>query len=82
MISNDEVLICGGFNNREGNSKKVFVCDLGKAFIKNLPDLPTAGWTVMPIYYNNGSFHMLFQGEETTDEGIPDLVIYNTTIGL
>lgn len=82
MISNDEVLICGGFNNRTGKSSKVFVADLGKAFIKNLPDLPTPGWTVQPVYYNEGSFHMLLKGEEVPDEGLPDVVIYNTMIGL
>jgi len=82
MISNDEVLIAGGFNNRTGNSSKVFVADLGKAFIKNLPDLPTPGWTIFPVFYRDGSFYMFFQGEETADEGLPDLVIYNTTIGL
>jgi hypothetical protein len=82
MISNDEILICGGINNRTGKSSKVFVADLGKAFIKNLPDLPSAGWTIFPVYYNNGSFNILFQGEETEEEGLPDLIVYNTMIGL
>lgn len=82
MISNDEVLICGGYNSKYGDLQTVFVADLGKAVIKNLTNLPSAGWTTMPIYYYNGSFHMFFEGEETIGDGLPDMICYNTTLGL
>ena len=80
MISNDEVLICGGFSEKNGNSRKVYVADLEKAYIKTLPDMTCDGWTVMPTFYFNGTLHFFIQGEETS--GLPDLVTYNTTLGL
>ena len=80
MISNDEVLICGGYSQQNNNSSNVYVADLAKAYIKTLNNLPCSGWTVMPSFYFNGTMHFFIQGEET--ENLPDLVTYNTTLGL
>lgn len=70
VVSDAKIFIAGGWSEKCGNSNKAITIDLGNGQINYLSDLPLAGWTVLPTYFNNGALHIFSQGEET--EGFPD----------
>jgi hypothetical protein len=74
LVSDNKILICGGWSEERGNSSLGYTVDLQSGKIDYLAALNTAGWTVLPPYYFNGSFYMFQQGEETNK--LPDAIIY------
>lgn len=64
LISDVKILICGGWSDTTGYSRKVYTIDLSLGKIEYLPDLNQNTWSVLPAYYQNGSLNILFTGEE------------------
>jgi hypothetical protein len=80
LVSDSKIIIMGGFNEKDGNSKAVFTIDLNNGNIDKLNDMRCTGWTVNPIYYSNGVLNMFSTCEET--DGLPDHVIYKINVPL
>jgi hypothetical protein len=80
LISDNKIIILGGFNERDGNSNAVHTVDLNTGKIENLAPITCAGWTIVPIYYANGVLNMFITCEET--EGMPDHVVYKVNLPL
>jgi len=66
-----KILICGGWSDTTGYSRKVYTIDLTNGKIEYLPDLDQNCWSVLPAYYQNGSINILFTGEEIDTMPVP-----------
>jgi hypothetical protein len=79
-VSDSKIIVLGGYNEKVGNLKTVFLVDLSDGKVELLSDLQSPGWTVSPIYYLNGVLNMFQTCEET--DSMPDHVIYKINIPL
>lgn len=73
-VSENKIFIAGGWSEEKGNSAAAYTIDVTNGKIDYLKNLPVDGWTVLPTFYINGSFHIFYQGEET--DRLPDHVTY------
>ncbi len=74
MVSDFKILICGGWCDTNGFSRKVYTIDLSNGKVDYLPDLDQNAWSVLPAYYHNTALNILTTGEET--DSMPVHVAY------
>ena len=74
LVSDSKIFIGGGWSEQHKNFSQSYTIDISNGQINRLSDLSLPGWTILPVYYNNGAVHIFANGEE--NDCFPDHMAY------